>query len=470
MHLRFAFAAAALGLSTAAACSSTSNDTTGAGGAQGDGAGGASGTTGPGGAGGRPDVPQVKSPLARVAASDVPRASVDAAVTANNAFAVDLYSHVRGTTPGANLLTSPLSAELALTMTYAGARGQTKTEMATALHFAAPDATIFEGQNALMEELGQRASRAFADDAQIARAYGGTPPSKSNYQLEVVNSVWGDQSLTFLGPFLDVLASDYGTGVYVEDFIGHPEPTRQTINDWVSAQTDDRINDLLPDGSLDTALMVLVNAIHVKLHWQTGFHDSSEPSSFAAASGSVATQFMAQSTNLPYLDDGDAQIVGLPLAGGQVSVVIALPHGDLGAYEDALAAGAAALKQPTDDAYVALSMPKTSFTSSSVSLATSLAAMGMPTAFQGGADFTGICAAPPIQIEDVLQKTMIDMEEDGVEAAAATAVILGSTATTGVMPTPVPMTVDRPFVVAIVDVPTNAILFLGHIGDPKSGM
>jgi serpin B len=234
-----------------------------------------------------------------------------------------------------------------------------------------------------------------------------------------------------------------------------------------------RINGLLPPGSLDSGTrMVLVNAIHLKLPWTSVFHEASTgPGTFTKAGGAtVSARYMNKTATLPYVDDGAAQIVGLPLAGGALSVVLALPHGDLATYEAGLAAGSAALSQPSNQATVDLSVPKISFTSPTFSLTTSLAAMGMTQPFdEQTADFRGLCANPPdgqrLHVHDVLQKTMVAMEETGVEAAAATAVV-SSTGSSSGNPTPVMMAVDRPYLLAIVDVPTGAILFLGHIGDP----
>ena len=172
------------------------------------------------------------------------------------------------------------------------------------------------------------------------------------------------------------------------------------------------------------------------------------------------------------MDDGQAQIVSLPLVGGSLAVVVALPHGDLATYEAGLTAGSAALAQPSGFATVALTLPKVSFTSPTFSLKTALEALGMKQAFiEGTADFQGLSKSDPnLYVGDVLQKTKIGMMETGVEAAAATAVIVQATGASsgGPPPTPVPMVVNRPFLTAIVDVPTGAILFLGHIEDPSA--
>jgi serpin B len=275
--------------------------------------------------------------------------------------------------------------------------------------------------------------------------------------------------------FLTVLAESYGTGVYEEDFVNQADSARQAINSWVSSQTNDKINNLLPDGSLDSSTrMVLVNAIHLKFPWLNAFDPSATlPGTFTRADGTtVSPSFMNQTTNLPYVDDGQAQIVGLPLETGQLQVVVALPHQgvDLATYEAGLSATSAALASPGSSTLVALSVPKVTFTSPTFSLSPSLKAMGMVQAFDAGtANFKGICASPPdgdnLFVSDVLQKAMISMQETGVEAAAATAVVVGVAGAVEANP-PVSMIVNRPYLVAIVDEPTGAILFVGHIADP----
>lgn len=200
--------------------------------------------------------------------------------------------------------------------------------------------------------------------AAMIRETGRPVPSPSDYRLDVVNSVWGQQGYPWAQPFLDTLAKSYGAGVYLEDFIGHSEGARQTIDGWVSDAPANKINDLLPVGSIDSSTrLVLVNAIHLKLPWANPFDASQTvPSTFTKADATtVSASFMNTSDMFSYVDDGQAQIVALPLAGGQISVVIALPHGDLAAYEAGLTAGS--LTPPSSGAEVSLSLPKVSFTS-----------------------------------------------------------------------------------------------------------
>jgi serpin B len=420
-------------------------------------------------------VSMAKSISPRIPIHKVPSSALADAVAANNAFAVDLYAHVRDGSSNANLLTSPISASLALTMTYAGALGTTATQMATALHYGQAGDTIFEGQNALSQALASRGAAALAADQEIAKGGMEPAPSPENYQLQVVNSVWGQSTYTWNSPFLNILAEDYGTGVYLQDFVTNYNSARLLINDWVSGETNDKITDLLPPGTLnDDTRMVLVNAIHLKLPWANTFDTSATaPASFNLIGGtSVSTPFMNQTTTLPYVDDGNAQVVGLPLSNNQLAVVIALPHKDLASYEASLTDGSAALKYPTGSAYVQLSLPKVSFTSPSFSLASALVSMGMPEAFNPKlANFHGLCSQPPdgdnLYISDVIQKAMIAMQETGVEAAAATAVVVAGASIATQPPPVVPMNVNHPYVVSIVDIPTGAVLFLGHIVNPS---
>jgi serpin B len=278
--------------------------------------------------------------------------------------------------------------------------------------------------------------------------------------------VWGEQTYPWAQPFLTTLAKSYGTGVYLRDFVHQPDEARLTVDGWVSQETGGAIADLLPPGAVDdTTRVVLVNALHLRMPWDAPFNPSATASAvFTRGDGTtVSTPFMnAKPRGLPYVDDGKAQIVAVPLAGRSISVVFALPHGDLATYEAAMTA----LAVPTSQPMVTLSLPRFTFTSRGVSLAGPLQAMGMKQAFSATlAQFQGMCSIPPdgahLHVGDVLQETTIGVQENGVEAAAATAVTEPGIATQH----PLVLTLDRPFVVAIVDA-SGAVIFLGHVEDP----
>ena len=405
-----------------------------------------------------PTVQVAQATATRVAAASISPDALSAAVTANNAFALDLYSRVSQDAPSTNVMTSPASASLALTMAYAGAAGETAAEMASALHLgAAAGPMIFDGQNALSQTIASRGMAALA---------GAPDAGASNYDLRLVNALWGDKRVAWAPSFLNTLATSYGAGVYLLDFMGHAEQARLAINDWVRVQTTDKIVDLLPAGSIDpSTVLVLVNAFHLKFPWATPFNPANTlPAAFTLSDGStVSPRFMNETTELAYVDDGQAQVAWLPLANNQISVAVALPHAgvDLATYEASLTATSALLVAPASTATVMLSIPKATFTSKTYSLMKALEAMGMVEAFGPTADFSGMGTG--LYLSNVFQKAMISMQETGVEASAATGVI-GERMSASVSP-PVSMVVNRPYVVSIVDA-TGTVLVLGHIVDP----
>jgi len=416
-----------------------------------------------------------RSDSPRVPASKVARQDLQNAVRANNAFALALFGQVVAHPSPSNVLFSPLSASLALTMAYAGANGGTKSQMADALGFARDaEGSTFAGQNALSQALDARAAMALSQAQQLAAEARAPKPNASDYQLNLLNSIWGQQTYAWQKPFLDTLAANYGAGVNQQDFMHAPELARITIDDWVSTRTNNQINGLFSPGMLDERTrLVIVNALHLKFPWAKPFTASDTKADYFddGAGTSVMVEFMHAMHDFPYVDDGQAQVLALPLANGELSVLIALPHADvsLAAYEAALTAGSIALAVPTSLAQVALSLPKIPFAASSLSLSEPLQALGMRDALDAGAaDFSGICAQPPDggkpYVADVLQKSVISWQEQGVEAAAANAVVFEDMGTE-VAP-PVEVQVNRSFVLAVIDQETSAVLMLGHITNP----
>jgi serpin B len=391
------------------------------------------------------------------------------AVAENNAFAFSLYERAASEAHGGNFVSSPLSAWLALTMTYAGAQGETQTQMAKVLQLNPGTASPFDAANALSGALDGRAATAFASDQGSSP---GTKPSQGDYQLQVVNSVWGEKAYPWASSFLDVLAKSYGTGIYLEDFEGNPSAAESAINDWVSTETSDKINNLLPAGAItDQTRIVLVNAIHLKMPWAQPFSTTNTASgTFTRGDGtSVTADFMSEAIETTYAETDDAQVVTVPLAGNELSVVLALPKKGLSELTSSLSPTSWAAMTAGGVAGVNLSLPKFTFTTPTFSLANALIGLGMTDAFDPAkANFQGLCGTTPdgekIYIGDVLQKATMAFAEKGVEAAAATAVIgLGSAEPQK----QVTISFDKPFVAAIVD-SSGAILFLAQIDDPTA--
>jgi serine protease inhibitor len=413
----------------------------------------------------------VKGAIPQSPLASLPSADLKAAVAQNNAFGIALYQQLAPLVSGGNFLTSTVSASLALTMAYAGAESTTATQMASALQIPQDAGSIFDDQNALSQTLSGRGSAAYAEAKLAASEAGQPPPSPADYELQVINSVWGQSGNQWQAPFLDILSGSYGTGVYTEDFEDDPTGAESDINDWVSSQTSGVINPLLPPSALGTdTQMVLVNAVHLAMPWANPFDATWTTSgSFTRGDGSAVTAPLMYGTAVGYADTSSATYVSLPLYGGGISAVFALPKGTTtSSLVSSLTASSwasawSALGTPPANTIVHVVLPKFTFTTSTFSLKAALMTLGMPAAFDSG-DFNGI-APGPLSIRDVLQKATISVLETGVQAAAATAVTLASDAGLGAPPTIITVTFDQPFLLSIVD-GSGAIVFLGQVNDP----
>ena len=370
-------------------------------------------------------------------------------VRGNNQFAVDLYGKVRG--GSGNLFFSPYSISAALAMTSAGAKGETAKQMADTLHFPAD---------------GEAIHSAFASlDAQIN---GGTEARP--YQLNTANALWGQQGLNFRPEFLKLTETYYRAGLHQIDFEGNPEAARKTINAWVEAQTRDKIKDLLGprDVTTDTEL-VLTNAIYFKGAWSVPFSKSAtKDEDFVTAEKRLPVPMMHLSSSFNYLDGEGVQALELPYAGNALSMVVLLPKklDGMGDLEASLAGSkldgwlAKLARRQVD-----VALPRFKL-ECGFELKDALSSLGMPLAFGPGADFSGITGDHKLSISAVIHKAFADVNEEGTEAAAATAVIM-SRAKAMAPRTPVVFRADHPFLFLIRDTRSGSILFLGRVTNPK---
>jgi serpin B len=395
----------------------------------------------------------------QVLASKKPRveaglSEADAAAVAINAFGSDMYARLAANSANENLVFSPASIVLALAMTRAGARGATAAEMDAVLHLdTMPNAP--RAMNALSANFGER-------NAEFPDGVG----NKMRVQLAIANSMWVQTGFDLEQAFLDVLATEYGAEAHTVDYKSDPNAARALVNQWVAEQTEARIPQLLPDGAVtvDTRL-ALVNAVYMKAPWASPFEESNtSDGEFTTTSGAaVQAKMMAQHDTLAYGETDRLQAVELRYVGAELSMMIILPRPDVALSEamaalvtqDGLALG------PTD---IDLRLPKFDI-ETATGLADVLGEMGMPTAFSGQADFGGITKAERLLVGSVVHQANITVDEKGTEAAAATAVVMAATAIQN-PPKPIEMHVNRPFLFAIIDKPSGAMLFLGHIGDP----
>jgi len=400
-----------------------------------------------------PSVAQAAVP--RTTAPDVSADDLAAVAAGNSAFAFDLYRALRG--QEGNLFYSPYSISLALAMAYAGARGQTAAQMAETLHYSLAQERLHPAFNALDLQLASRGAGAKGQDGK-------------GFRLRVANSVWGQSGYQFLPAYLDVLARNYGAGLRLLDFRAAPEPARTTINGWVKEQTEGKITDLLPKGSVsDVTRLLLVNAIYFNAAWKYEFlGQNTHPAPFTLLDGrTVEVPVMGQKESLRYAEGDGYQAVELPYDGDELALVVLLPAaGDFAKFEAGLSADrVAAILGDLATARVSLGLPKFNY-DSTFGLAKTLADMGMPGAFVSGqADFSAIAGNRELFISDVIHEAIVAVNEKGTEAAAATAVPIAASAMPG---REVVFLANRPFVFLIHDLQTGAILFVGRVLNPAA--
>jgi serpin B len=391
------------------------------------------------------------SAVAHESEPNVASEDVAALAAGNRAFAFDLYRQLA--TPDANLFFSPFSISLALGMTYPGAEGETETIMRDTLHFTLPEPTLHSAFNATMLALEGRAGE-LAEDS-----------SGTGFELRMVNQAFGQRGYPFLEPYLDVLARHYGSGLIAVDF-GESEATRVSINGWVSDQTEERVKNLMPPGALtvDTRL-VLTNAIYFKANWLSQFDvNDTVDAAFEASSGARTVAMMQQVLDADYVETESYQAVELPYLSPAVRMLFILPAE--GTFQEFSASidddVLSAIRSSVLEHEVTLQLPRFQFESEN-QLKGPLTSLGMSVPFTGGADFSAIAGGvEQLFIDEVYHKAFVALDEEGTEAAAATAVVVS---TESAKPTAA-ITFDRPFLFCLYDEPTGQILFLGQLTDP----
>lgn len=373
-------------------------------------------------------------------------------------FAGDLYRAVAAE-PG-NLVLSPYSVAIALGMTLVGATGRTAQEMREVLHTGDLGDRWHKGLNAVTAGTDARAG-------EQERADG----SEATIDLATANQLFGQQGVGWEADFLDLLAKEYGAGLRAVDYETAAEDARALINTWVEQQTHDRIVDLVPEGIIDPSTrLVLVNAIYLKAPWEHPFEKSlTAAGTFHRLDGSTVSTDLMRRPDIEggwVAGDGFKAAV-LPYAGGRLAMSVVLPDDGLFALvEGVLAKGAygAVLASRAEPATIDLTLPRWSFRTE-VPLKEPLRAMGMPTAFGDGADFTPMTEEDlDLVIAEVLHQGFIAVDEEGTEASAATAVVMAETAA----PVAEVLVVDRPFLFLIHDTEHGTPLFVGRVTDPTA--
>jgi serpin B len=371
-----------------------------------------------------------------------------AAARSSNRFALDLQKQL-GAKAG-NLFFSPASISAALAMTAAGAEGETAKEMLTVLHSA-------DDRKAWLSEMGGLSKSLNA--------------SGEGFVLEMANRLWGQTGFQFRADYLEFVEQKFAAPLGQLDFVGASEPSRKTINDWISDKTHDRINDLLPQGSIDgNTRLVLTNAIYFKADWKYQFDKKfTVDQPFTTGSGKqTKLPLMNLEKEFAYVEDEQAQVLELPYKSPQLSMVVVLPRKadglsklEQGLNFERLEQWLAGLRREK----VIVALPKFKL-ECDFSLSAALKQLGMPRAFGGGAEFGGMTSEADLQISDVVHKAFVEVDEKGTEAAAATGVIMATRAAPIENP-PKVFRADHPFLFLIRNRESNAVLFLGRFSEPK---
>jgi len=398
----------------------------------------------------------VKSNLARETSPDVDSSQVESLASGNTDFSLSFYNEINEN--NGNIVFSPFSISLALSMALAGAETTTEAGMLEALQFTLPEAEVHPAFNALLlqiEESQQGAKNKDKDD---------------EFKLNIANSIWGQSGFDFKEAFLNTLAQNYGAGMYNVDFAQQPEDARVAINDWVEDETEDKIKDLIPPGAINPLTrLVLANAIYFNGSWLIPFdEENTHDAEFTLLDGSTTTVDMMAlaGESFNYLDGENYQVVQLPYFSTDFIMTIIVPDSDAFAdVENALSVEMLdEIRNTVSNQPVDIQLPKYDF-ETTVNANEPLAALGMAEAFDmNAADFTGITQEQGLYITDVLHKATITVDEGGTEAAAATAIIIGIKSS---MPEEaVSLVIDRPFLFFIQHQPTGSILFMGRVTQP----
>ena len=383
-------------------------------------------------------------------ASSADQPAVQTAAEDNTAFALELYQQlcrVEG-----NLFLSPYSISTALAMTYGGARGDTARQMAATLHFTLDQKKLHP---------------AFAE----FRSHLNDVQKKEKIQLHTANSLWPHKDYPFLKAYLTLIKKYYGASITPVDYKTANEEARTTINEWVEEQTEEKITDLIQPGVLTPLTrLVLVNAIYFKGNWARQFKKSltQDAPFYLTAEKTVQAPFMSQEHTLRYGEDEGLQILELPYEGDDLATLILLPRRVNGLAELEKALTPENLNQwitHLREQKIEVFMPKFKL-ASSFSLNETLVSMGMRDAFdQTRANFAGMDGTMLLYISAAIHQAVVEVNEEGTEAAAATGIVMGLKA----MPEP-PLTfrADHPFIFLIRDNKTGSILFIGRVVDPTT--
>lgn len=373
-------------------------------------------------------------------------------VDGNTKFALDLYRQLKGN--GENIFFSPYSISEALGMTYVGARAETESQMAKALCFSLDQTRLHHAFADLRHQLGAR-------------------QQEDSVELDIANMLWPQSGYKLKPEFLNTCKQAYGVEIRQLDYVGNTEGSRQTINSWVAERTRNKILDLIPPNVLGPVTrLVLTNAVYFKAAWKAAFDSlqTQDAPFILANSETTYRKFMNRQAQFLYTQTPTAQVLQIPYRNDGFSMLILLPKAvdGLPKLEESLTADSIRnWRAHLQTNIVNVFLPKFKLTST-FRLKELLASLGMTNAFDSTADFSGVTDQDRLCINEVIHKAFVYVSEEGTEAAAATAVVMGMIETSvGLEPTIIQFRADHPFLFLICENSTGAVLFLGKLTDPS---
>ena len=370
-------------------------------------------------------------------------------IEANNRFAINLYSQYKS--EEGNIFFSPFSISTAMAMVYEGAEGKTAKEIKSVFGFPKYDNSRRNQYSNLLSEINKK---------------------DKEYALKTANALWAEQDFHFLDEYLTTVEKYYGGKTTNLDFKNEWEASRLIINNWVEDKTNDKIKDLLSEGVIDSLTrLVLTNAIYFKAKWLIQFDADKTSDEYFRVNPdkSIKVPMMqptSQKSTFNYTQNKDLQILEMPYAGEDLSMLILLPlDDDIDALENSftiekLTEWKKSLRRRKVNIYI----PKFKF-ETKYFMKNTLSNLGMPTAFTNSADFSGMTGTKDLKIDKVIHQAFIEVNEEGTEAAAATGI--GGMKTSMPPPTPI-FKADHPFIFIIQQNETGNILFMGRVSNPTN--
>ncbi len=378
-------------------------------------------------------------------------------VEANNQFAFDLYAQYAKDPGmnGVNIFFSPYSITTALAMTYEGANGKTAEEMQSVLHLPKDDAMRRSGY------------------AQLYNAMNG---EEKPYKLSTANALWAQNDFKFSDDYFSIISDYYDGKIANLDFVDDPQGSRETINTWVEDQTNDKIQDLIPADLISSGTrLILTNAIYFQGKWVKQFNkQDSHNRDFKVTPDEIVKVKMMMRTDedaeFRYTKNSEVQILEIPYSGEEISLLILLPNDDITSLEKSISSEKVTQwKEGLVKQRVNIYIPKFKF-ETKYSMSETLKKMGMPTAFSADADFSLMTGNADLYIGGVIHQAFVEVNEEGTEAAAATAISGMIMAPMNEEAPRIPVFIaDHPFIFIIEEVSTGNILFMGRVMDPTKG-